>query len=320
MMWVTWRQQRLETLIGGTLLALVAAFLLKTGLDIAAGYQHTGAAACVARQARDAGCMVSETAFQDGFGETYPVYVWSIFLPLVFGLLLAAPFVLELEQGAYRLTWTQSITRTRWMAIKLGLIVAAAILVGLTLGLLMMWWNAPFDRMGGQLNRNPFELEGTAPMAYTVYAVAVCLVAGTLLRRTVPALALTLVGFLALRIAIELRVHAYYLPPLTKAVPLALLAAGQRGVAPGDYIIDQQIPAPTDHLPHATMQLCQGGFPSFNAQMACLAHHAPGIHALLTYQPAERFWLFQGIESAIFLVPAVALLALTAWWIKYRIA
>ena len=42
---------------------------------------------------------------------------------------------------------------------------------------------------------------------------------------------------------------------------------------------------------------------------ACLAAH--GFHVLITYQPAGRFWAFQGIEAGIFLVLAAALIAVT---------
>ena len=37
---------------------------------------------------------------------------------------------------------------------------------------------------------------------------------------------------------------------------------------------------------------------------------AHGFHQVVTYQPASRFWAFQGIEAAIFVVLAGALLAL----------
>ena len=37
---------------------------------------------------------------------------------------------------------------------------------------------------------------------------------------------------------------------------------------------------------------------------------ANGIVQLLSYQPASRFWLFQGVETAIFVVLALALFAL----------
>src|SRR5262249_52655773 len=38
------------------------------------------------------------------------------------------------------------------------------------------------------------------------------------------------------------------------------------------------------------------------------------------YQPAGRFWLFQGIETAMFGGVALALLAFTAWWIHERVS
>jgi hypothetical protein len=37
-------------------------------------------------------------------------------------------------------------------------------------------------------------------------------------------------------------------------------------------------------------------------------------------QPAERYWTFQGIEAAIFGLLALALVALTVWWVRHRIS
>jgi hypothetical protein len=41
----------------------------------------------------------------------------------------------------------------------------------------------------------------------------------------------------------------------------------------------------------------------------CMA--ARGFHSQVIYQPATRFWAFQGIEAGIFVVLAAALIALT---------
>jgi hypothetical protein len=46
--------------------------------------------------------------------------------------------------------------------------------------------------------------------------------------------------------------------------------------------------------------------------------HDHGIKVLQTYQPAERFPLFQGIETAIFVVAAIALLGLAVWLVRRR--
>jgi hypothetical protein len=38
----------------------------------------------------------------------------------------------------------------------------------------------------------------------------------------------------------------------------------------------------------------------------------------VTYQPASRFWAFQGIETGIFVVLAAVLLAVTFWVLRRR--
>jgi len=45
----------------------------------------------------------------------------------------------------------------------------------------------------------------------------------------------------------------------------------------------------------------------------------PGLRRVLqAYQLAERFPLFQGIETAIFVVAAIALLGFAAWFVRRR--
>ena len=48
----------------------------------------------------------------------------------------------------------------------------------------------------------------------------------------------------------------------------------------------------------------------------CLAAH--GYRGYLTYQPASRFWAFQGIETGIFVVLAAVLLGVTFWVLRRR--
>jgi hypothetical protein len=47
--------------------------------------------------------------------------------------------------------------------------------------------------------------------------------------------------------------------------------------------------------------------------------HLAGLRFVVDYQPAERYWTFQGIEAAIFGLLALALVALTVWWVRHRI-
>jgi len=241
MIWLTLRQQRLETLIGGAVLVLVAVLLLVTGRDMSAAFQHLGAATCLAQHAQDAQdatCQAALRTFETQYNPLGEFASWLNFLPPVFGILLAAPVVLELEQGTYRLIWTQGITRLRWVAMKLSLIVAGAVVVSLALSALMAWWRGPLDTLQGPFNPNAFDFEGIMPIAYTVYAVALGLAVGVVLRRTIPAMALTLVGFLGLRVTLEaLRPH--YVPPVVTTV------AGSVSLHPADWVLDSGL---QDHL------------------------------------------------------------------------
>lgn len=311
MIWLTWRQQRLEAMIGGALLAVVAAFLLVTGLDMASTYQRLGVAACLTSHAPTCSDIVS--AFRDQYGALSNLVVWLNLLPLVFGVLLAAPFVLELEQGTYRLVWTQGITRTRWVALKLGLLVAAGILIALALTALLTWWRTPFDQLDGSFAPHGFDFEGTVQVAYTVFAVALGLAVGTLLRRTIPAVAISLVGFLALRLGLEGWARPNYVPPVVMTTESGSLKRS-------DWFLDQYFQNRTgqrlsflDVL--RTCGTTHGQLVSISG--SCLTRHA--IVNVLTYQPGDRFWQFQGIETGIFLGLAVGLLALTVWWVRVRV-
>ena len=48
-------------------------------------------------------------------------------VPAIIGIFWGAPLVArELETGTYRLAWTQSVTRTRWLAVKLAVVGSPA--------------------------------------------------------------------------------------------------------------------------------------------------------------------------------------------------
>ena len=42
--------------------------------------------------------------------------------------------------------WSQSITRLRWVVVKLGLVAAVVLISAATLTVLVIWWRAPLDR------------------------------------------------------------------------------------------------------------------------------------------------------------------------------
>ncbi len=311
MIWLTWRQQRPELLLGGAIMGLLALFLLVTGTDMASTYQSLGVSACLTSQSPT--CHDVIDAFRTQFQTLSSIVAWFALLPLIFGILLAAPFVQELEQGTYRLIWTQGITRTQWVTLKVALLVAAALLVALAFTALLTWWRAPFDHLNGSFQPSAFDVEGVVPLAYTVFAVALGLGVGTVLRRTVPAVAIGLVGFLALRISLETWVRPTFKPPIVSTTSVAL----QRS----DWILGQVLydrhGQPANMID--VLRTCgkAQGSRGMSITGSCLQQH--GYTMSTTYQPGSRFWLFQGIETTIFLALAASLLAVTIWWIRERV-
>lgn len=314
MIWVTWRQQRTETLIAALVLVLAAAVLVPTGLHMASVYDTEGLASCVA----DAGgrCGAAVSSFDSRFEHLGGLISWFNLVPGLLGILLAAPFVLELEHGTFRLAWTQSVTRRRWLTTKLAMIGLGSVAAALALTVLMTWWRTPLDHLHGRMETNVFDFEGIVPFAYTAFAVALVIAVGVLLRRTVLAIGLAFVGYLALRLVVQTWVRQNYVAPVRRIWPF-----GQPGPAGVDTAWILQA-APSDRFGRqlantdlVVAQCTQGP----KAAMAACAH-AHGLYNLAVFQPASRFWLFQGIETAIFGGLALALLSFAAWWVRNRVS
>ena len=326
MIWLTWRQSRLESLIGAVALALVASWLVWTGLEMNSAYDDEGLAACLATQTPDSACRFAVGDFMQRFNDFQGIMIVPpLCLPFLIGMLLAAPTVLDFEQGTYRLAWTQGITRRRWLGTKIGIGLAISAGVAIAMTALWTWWRGPLDAINGRFDGGAFDFEGIAPISYTIFAFALCLAAGTILRRTVPALGIGLAGFLGVRAFVAAFVRPNYLDPKTVTwspgdPPPAAVESQQ--IANKDWII-------SDSYADSAGDVISGGNAAFRdcvvdtgnrvagAVDSCLAEQ--GIVNSVVYHPASRFWLFQGIETALFLGLAAALLGLTAWWVTRRI-
>ena len=213
MTWVTWRQYRYQGALAAALFAVLAVVLLITGLH-AAQVWHSALAGC----AKNGTCgqpvrlslSLSSPSFRRSSSATSAV-------PLLPGLFWGAPMVAhELETGTNQFAWTQSITRRRWLAVRAGwLLLAAAVLAG-AVSALVTWWSGPDNALNAdafQVNR--FDITDIVPVGYAVFAMALGICAGALLRRTLPALAVTLAGFAALRALTALWLRLHYMTPVT---------------------------------------------------------------------------------------------------------
>ena len=320
MIWVTWRQHRIEGLAAVVILALIIPCILVTGFTIASAYQDTGMAACIAQHAL---CLGIRNAFVERFLGMIITFFLSVnALPVLVGMFVGAPLLArELEQGTHRLAWTQSITRLRWLTVKLSVLLGATLLAFVLLAMLMTWWSGPWNAVRGPWET--YNLQGMVPVASAIFALMLGIAVGLLVRRSVPAMAITLVICVLLPLAVAGLVRPHLLPPLSQtwrysqpAPPDAAL--GNLPVGSPILLDRQGYQLSNDDLG----QICQPPLDRFNSEALqafaqCEADH--GVHYLEFYQPANRFWVFQGMETGLFLLLAGLLLILTTWGSRKRI-
>jgi hypothetical protein len=313
MVWLAWRQHRLESAVAAGLISLLAVLFVLSGLQAAHAYDALGIGHCLG--ARPRACALALDEYDRRFAWMGTLRPWLNFVPAIVGVLLAAPLVLELEQGTYRLAWTQGVGRGRWLSARFGYVLLAAVVAGTVTSLLFTWWRRPFDPVSGRLEPSVFDLEGVVPVAYVLFAVALVVAIGALTRRTALAVAGGFVAFLAIRLAVMIWLRPHYLAPLR-----ATFAVKAREPSSGrDWMLGAAIVDRAGHPfdPGALFGLCPpgsgGGDPA-----ACFRRH--GVLNQIVYHPAGRFWLFQAIEFALFAGASVALVAVAVWAIRRRVA
>jgi ABC-type transport system involved in multi-copper enzyme maturation permease subunit len=324
MTWLTWRQHRAQLYIAAGLLAALAVLLLVTGLQMASQYR-SALAACAASHSCG---NLSSTLFLGSHAVGFLV-ILTIGVPGLLGLFWGAPLVAaELEAGTSQFAWMQSVTRKRWLAVKTGWVLLAAALWGGAVSALVTWWSGPDNALQlDAFQANRFDLQGIVPVGYALFAVALGIAAGTLLRRTLPALAVTLAVFIAVRAVIAQVLRPHYMTAVTKTYSLLT------GYIPrGSYLqLSQGVLGPNGQAVSSTTNgPVMYGVPASSAPAACqpLVTHgtrtagsclmAHGYRGFVTYQPGSRYWPFQGIETGIFVVLAAALIALTAFVVLRR--
>lgn len=302
MLWLGWRQQRAETAIAAALLAVLAALLVPTGLHIAAAYDSSGVARCLGHIDSGA-CGHAVDDFGGRFQQIGNLMSWLTVLPGVIGLLLAAPLVQQLEQRTHRLDWTQSITRGRWIAGKLGLAVATALLAALALMALVTWWRAPFVHLQGRLGNSIYDSEGTVVLAYALFALGLGVAIGAVWRRAVPALVVTFAGYFAVRIFVDTWLRQRLVTPVSATWRVKGGGGPDLRTA---WVLEQH---PVDRHGHAISTFsCPHG-----SGGACAIKDSGIAFMHAVYQPASHFWPLQLRETALFAVLGLALLAFGAW-------
>jgi ABC-type transport system involved in multi-copper enzyme maturation permease subunit len=264
--------------------------------------------------------------------------------PAVIGIFWGAPLISrELETGTFRLAWTQSISRTRWVAVKLGLTGLASIATAGLLSLVVTWWSSPMDQrnpLGGyRLSAVLFGARDLIPVGSTAFAFALGVTIGLLTRRAIPAIAISLAIFVAVQVAVPLWVRPHLIPPARTVSSLNLTAIDAVGSSfpennlfvgamvniPGAWVYSNQVTTPSGSTSLGlTPQACTTGAAKFlpagqtNACDAALGRLH--LRQVVIYQPGSRYWAFQWLETAMYLLLALLLAGFCAWWINRRLS
>jgi hypothetical protein len=306
--WLGWRQQRTEALIAAGALALVAAILVPSGISIAHAYSHDGIAGCLGVGAGPS-CSDAVQSFQQRFDKVTSLVGWFNLIPGLFGVVLAAPFALELERGTHRLAWTQSITRRRWVATKLVIAVATTLVAAAALTAVYLWWRAPLVRVEGRMETGAFDSQGTVVVGYALFALGLALAVGAVWRRAIPAAMVSFVGYFAARIYVDTSLRQQFISPKSRtwlaqgADPIALRHAWVFNEYPSNAAGQRIQPLPRSCL--------------FGTHAKCIVRPGAGyMHAI--FEPASRFWALQGIETVLFAGTGLALIAFAGWWTLHR--
>jgi hypothetical protein len=341
MIWLTWRQFRVQAVTAAAALAAFAILLAATGPHLASLYTTSKIIGC-----HGVACAPAANAFFSQLaGLDTVVYLLGIGLilvaPAIIGIFWGAPLIArELETRTFNLAWTQGVTRTQWLAVKLALTGLAAMAVAEALSLIYTWWASPITKtvgLGvfgpqlfsqGRFSSVIFASHGITPLGYAAFAFALGTAAGVLTRRALPAMAITLAIFAAVQVAMPLAIRPHLVSPsrTTASIYAADEVYGSltADVVPGKpdaWIISSQaldaagqpvsaIPAGCASPPGATGE--KGGTSAITPAQ-CM--QKLGYREAISYVPTSRYWTLQGIETAIFLALALAL----AWFSFWRL-
>ena len=232
---------------------------------------------------------------------------------LLAGMFLGAPLLpREIDNGTAKLAWTQAASRTRWLLAQVlplaSLLALAALGLGARVRLVAVavparrhrrrivtpgspWWPLRF-------NLSPLLLAG-----WVVFAFTLGVFLGAAIRRTLPAMAATLVCYGAVLFEVSASWRMHYLPPLHRAVAVQFQPGGSYSYSVywGPHppvIMSEALGWPDGRLLSNAEQLRSAAWMTL--------HH---IVMWVTYQPASRYHAFQAIELGWLLAASALLVA-----------
>jgi hypothetical protein len=295
MTWVTWRQHRPQAVAMIVLAGVIAIAAVAIGAWMRSRFNADGLGTCLARSS-GVGCGAAITSFSREFngGATLPLTIVLFAVPGIFGALVGAPLLgQELERGTWQLAWSQTVPRTRWLTVKLGLIVAGLVIFGAAVTAVMTWAWAPLDRIGIRLQPPPFNFEAVTFTCSLLCGFGLAVLAGLLLRNTIGG---AVAGYFAWEVP--------FVVSTLLTGPVHILTTTTRIACAANACAE----ASTNSTPPVTGHL---------GDLVLGVTHA-GNHLVVTYLPAGQFWPLQFIVGGMYLAVGAAALVSAVWLLRRR--
>jgi hypothetical protein len=324
MTWMAWRQFRGQFRPLAGVVAVVLALLAATATHIVDVRATSGTADLFLTQLR---LGYEARLYQLGSALLFA-------LPVIVGVFWGAPLVArELETGTHRLTWNQSITRTRWLAVRFGTVALATAAIAILATVVYGWWASPIDAAAlDRLAPYNFGARGIVPVGYALFGLAVGTTAGIVLRRTVPAMAVTVGVLVAVQLALPFGLRQHLVPPVHSTVALDMQQLSELGIRPDGTISvigDVNIPGAWV-LSNTTVKPDGTRFVRLDDPRPCTrendsmrgceaAIEAQHLQMAVVYQPLRHFWPLQLVETGLLLAVAGLLTLLSFWWLRHRV-
>jgi hypothetical protein len=296
MIWVTWRQHRAQAIACLVLFGALAALAVGLGIQMRTAFRSDGLPGCLARSG-GADCPAAITSFVDRFGHGAATAITNVPLlaiPGLLGVVVGAPLLgRELERGTWRLAWSQTVPRTRWLVTKLALVTGGLIVFGAAVTAVMAWAHAPLYQVTSRLQPVPFNGDGLTFTASLLCAFGLAVLAGLLLRNTIAAIVVAYIAWEIPTTVVALMSGPIRIPaPSTMRIPCP---AGCPGATA------DSVPPVTGHLGDYVLSVTRSGG-----------------ELVVSYLPASRFWTAQLIQGGLYLAIAVITLGAAVWLLRRR--
>jgi hypothetical protein len=313
MIWATWRTHRSVFISSIVVAVALAIWLAITGAMEANSWAvFTGHHCSIDFPGSSLVCMNSLSGVGN-FSSANAALCGA--LPALLGLVLGVPLVAsEIQQRTNRLAWTQSITRTRWLLVKIGVGALFTVVIVGALTPLAWWWTEAAQR--SHIQPATFDVSGIVEVAYALFAFMLGVALGTLIRRSGWAFAACVPIFALVRAGVRLYVRSGLVSPATASVSASASVGNNDWLLNAGFVpLGRSTPAPgqTWSSNDSIIQNCQNFAsgaqkPTHSATYCEKLNH---LHYVMQFQPASHFWALQGAESVVFLVLAGILLGLT---------